>query len=191
MTVECHQCEACTDAVLKQDENAKRSVHRNWCTCMQCVDNSRKHRHWSLNAAFDTHRLLITKLKERRRPAYAKPNTRQRRTQHLWNKGPFKATVGTRAERIPIVRVYSRVSRPLPFYTDSIVVQTIRDRIHQQLAIELHLRAGLEHRLPRDTHTRIYHSDDDDDNNNNNNDSAPATTWIIQVQQHYHVHIAR
>jgi len=79
----------------------------------------------------------------------------------------------------------------LPFYTDSIVVQTIHDRIHQQLAIELHLRAGLEHRLPRDTHTRIYHSDDDDDNNNNNNDSAPATTWIIQVQQHYHVHIAR
>jgi len=41
--------------------------------------------------------------------------------------------------------------------------------------------------LPRDTHTRIHHSDD----NNNNNDSAPATTWIIQVQQHYHVHIAR
>jgi len=147
MTVECHQCEACTDALLKQDENAKRSVHRNWCTCLQCVDNRRKHRHWSLNAAFDTHRLLITKLKERRRPAYAKPNTRQRRTQHLWNKGPLKATVGNRAERIPIVRVYSRVNQVSRFHflLTWVIVTSSCDQVYGTIVLTIAIHS-LSHR---------------------------------------------
>jgi hypothetical protein len=64
-TVECHRCEARTDAAYKEDQSGKRCRDRSFRLWMECPDNSGNARYRGWNAPSDLHRLLTTKLERR------------------------------------------------------------------------------------------------------------------------------
>ena len=109
-----HSCQACTEAVRKEQEHGKRIIDRNFRLSIECVDYFRKRPNQDSIAVISNCRLPTTELGVWAASAYVRQSIRDRQRTRSQNKP--QRQVSSTMVRVPNIEVHARDRAPTSYH---------------------------------------------------------------------------